>query len=293
MTSTQCPVCRDPLVAGIRPWHLTCKSCKYEGSNLELHIVEVPDNLRLDEESRECALMSLRQRNFERIRRDISRLVHGRKAGLKPRLLDVGCAHGWFLQACQSDFEVMGIEPDAVVANAAAKRVGPIRRGFFPNVLSSREKFDVIAFNDVLEHIPDIESVLYACNRHLSENGWLLINAPNRSGAIYRTAKFLAHIGLPNSFDRMWQFGFPSPHVHYLDTNVVRKLGAAANFELVRHSRLPSITVRGLYSRIRYSKKISRIKAVAIVAAILIALPVFLVSPPDIKIWYLRKHDEV
>lgn len=293
MTSPHCPVCHKLLVSGIRPWHFICRNCKYEGSNLEPYIAATPENLRLDEEGRECALIAIRQRNFKKIAFDIAHLVPLQKMSLRRRLLDVGCAHGWFIQACQHDFDVVGIEPDGIVASAASKRVGPIRQGFFPDVLTPEEKFDVIVFNDVLEHIPDIESVLHACNRHLNEGGWLIVNAPSRHGIIYRVAKLLAHVGFSNSFDRMWQLGFPSPHVHYLDTHIVRNLGVAANFELVKQSSLLSITARGLYSRVRYSKKVSRTKALIITGVLLFAIPLLMIFPPDIKVWYLRKHDEI
>jgi len=291
MTSAQCPVCQEMLVQGIRPWHLICQSCNYEGSDLEPHIAGTPDDLRLDEKSRENALVTLRKRNFQRIATEISRLVGKRNDDSRPRLLDVGCAHGWFLQACQRDFDITGIEPDDLIARAASERIGPIRHGFFPDVLLPEEKFDVITFNDVLEHIPDVESVLQSCNRHLSSGGWLLVNAPNRLGTIYRIAKLFARVGRPSSFDRMWQLGFPSPHVHYFDTNVMRKLGAAANFELVESSSLPSVVAHGLYSRVRYSRKVSHLKALSTAAIITLAIPLLSISPPDITIWYLRKRD--
>lgn len=293
MSLEYCPVCHGELAADIKPWHLVCKECHYEGSKLEPRIVERAASGDLDEVAREHALLALRQRNFKVIAHEISRLVPRNEGAVRPRLLDVGCAHGWFMQACEESFDVLGIEPDEAVAIAASKRVGPIRQGFFPDILSSNEKFDVIVFNDVLEHIPDIVSTLRACNKHLSAGGLLVINAPCRLGAIYRFSKLLARSGWSRSFDRMWQLGFPSPHVHYLDTQTVGQLAKAANFEMVKRSKLPSVASEGLYSRIRYSNEISRFKAVLIALAVLLSIPVLRLLPSDIEVWYLRKSGEL
>lgn len=292
MNAAICPVCREAVVANIRPWHLECPSCHYEGSSLVAHIGGSPD-IELDETSREAALLPLRQRNFRSIAAEISALAKDREVGAHPRLLDVGCAHGWFLQACQPAFDAAGIEPDRAIALAASDRGGHIRQGFFPDVLSGHETFDVIVFNDVLEHIPDVAATLQACNRHLSKNGLLVINAPSRRGAIYRFTKCAARLGFPASFDRMWQLGFPSPHVHYFDTRSIRGLTSAAKFELIKRSRLPSVSAQGLYSRIRYSKEIGPLKASVIALAVLLAIPLLRLLPPDIEIWYFRKRDEV
>lgn len=272
---------------------MVCNQCHYEGSSLEPRIVERAAGGDLDEIAREHALLTLRRRNFAVIADEISRLIRKNEGESRPRLLDVGCAHGWFMQTCEASFDVLGIEPDKAVATAASKRTGPIRQGFFPDLLSDDEKFDVIVFNDVLEHIPDIVSTLRACNRHLSRGGLLVINAPSRKGAIYRIAKIIARLGWLRSFDRMWQFGFPSPHVHYLDTHTVKQLTKSVGFEIVNWSRLPSVTADGLYSRIRYSNEISRLKAVFVAVVVLLSIPLLALLPSDIEVWYLRKGGEL
>ncbi len=42
----------------------------------------------------------------------------------------------------------------------------PARKGYFPDALDKKEKFDVIVFNDVIEHIPNIEGALASCFQH-------------------------------------------------------------------------------------------------------------------------------
>jgi SAM-dependent methyltransferase len=209
------------------------------------------------------------------------------------RVLDVGCAHGWFLEQAQGNYDASGIEPDRDVAKATAARGLHVREGFFPDVLDTDECYDVIVFNDVLEHIPDINATLQACMRHLVPGGLLVINAPNRLGAIYRLSKKLLRLGRSGTFDRMWQFGFPSPHVHYLDTNAILALAERHGFTLLASERLPSVSISGLYSRIRYSKDVSQLKASLLTLAVAAAIPILTVLPPDIKVWFLSRKQNV
>ena len=209
-------------MTGLRPWHLCCAVAAYEGSSLEPHILEQVAGGDLDEASRETGLAALRQANFRRLAAFLDEFAP--PGGAKPRLLEVGCAHGWFIEAASPRFDVTGIEPDVAVATATRGRGLAVLGGFFPDALDADERFDVIVFNDVLEHIPDVNATLAACWRHLRPGGRIVVNAPSRRGFLYRVSKLLAGLGLAGSFERMWQLGFPSPHVHYFDTDSLTRL---------------------------------------------------------------------
>lgn len=168
----------------------------------------------------------------------------------------------------------------------------PVRAGFFPAVLDADECFDVIAFNDVLEHIPDVDATLEACARHLAPNGLVVVNAPNRGGFLYRTSKVLLQLGRPSAFKRLWQFGFPSPHVHYFDSTTIEKLAARRGLALVRTCRLPAVSLAGLYSRIRYAHNVSVVKGAAVAMALALVVPMLAILPPDIKVWIFKKNEE-
>ncbi|NYZ62268.1 class I SAM-dependent methyltransferase [Luteimonas deserti] len=282
-----CPACLNPLVAGLRDWHLQCTNCTYEGSSLRVEIDVAGSVEILDEQLREEGLSHLRRSNFQML---IARLPIDDRAGRsRPRkLLDVGCAHGWFLQLAGSEYEVLGIEPDSRSAALAASHGLPVRQGFFPHALESAESFDVIVFNDVIEHIPDIGSALTACIRHLAPGGRVILNAPARTGILYRVSRFLARSGFPASFERMWQKGFPSPHVHYLDEASVRTIAARSGLRLVDSYTLPTLSTHGLYARIRYDRSVSRLKAATITGAMVILAPFLRFLPADIKVWTLK-----
>lgn len=282
-----CPACGAPLRAGLAAWHRVCTACTYEGSVLEPRILAQAEGGDLDEAAREQGLEQLRNANFRRLLAWMGRTL-ALPAG-RPRLLDVGCAHGWFLQQADAGFEASGIEPDIAVAEAARRRGLAVRGGFFPDVLGEDERFDVIVFNDVLEHIPDVKAALAACWRHLQPGGWVVVNAPSRRGVLYRVSKGLVRVGRPGAFERLWQVGFPSPHVHYFDAATLGRLAEQAGFSFSGGTRLATMTVRGLYARIRCSREVPVAKAVLLTVVLGLLAPLLAVLPADIEVWGLRR----
>jgi len=286
-------VCNAKMSIGLRSWHLVCKSCGYEGSTLNDHILDQAPAGDQDEVAREDALETLRRSNFKRLMAAIvERISHAPSLQRPLRLLDVGCAHGWFLEEAIGKYDASGIEPNHDVAKATKARGLHVREGCFPHALDTDEKYDVIVFNDVLEHIPDINATLQACWHHLVPGGLVVINAPNRSGALYRISKKLLRFGRSGAFDRMWQLGFPSPHVHYLDTSTILTLAERHSFSLLASERLPAVSISGLYSRVRYSKEVSPLKASLLTLAVAAAIPILTLLPPDIKVWFLSREQE-
>lgn len=178
------------------------------------------------------------------------------------QLLDVGSAHGWFVAAAQDvGYDAEGIEPEESVAAGA---VTATRIGFFPDVLDPGELFDVITFNDVLEHIPDPTAVVVACWEHLAPGGVLSLNIPSSSGVLYRVASRRGGALL----DRLWQAGLPSPHLWYFDRSGLVRLCEAQGFELIDAGALPSMTWRGLWSRAHMDRNPSPRTVAGVVAGI-------------------------
>ncbi len=277
MRRTKCPVCANGLAACRQPWRSVCSACGYEGSDLEPTINAPNAHALIDERAREIGLKELRMHNFNTLLRTIGEL---KPSGGK--LLDVGAAHGWFLEAAQKHFEVLGIEPDSAVYESTARRGLPLRNGFFPEVLDAGEKVDVIAFNDVIEHIPDIERILSACREHLTENGLLLINLPSSDGIFYRTAKLLSAVGITSFFQRLWQKGLPSPHVHYFDPGNLEMILNKHSFIPRRSGQLPTLRFGGLWTRISYTGDYGIVTRGLLFLIIATAIPFLKLLPSDI-----------
>ena len=94
------------------------------------------------------------------------------------RLLDVGCADGYFLEMARADgWEVMGVEVSEEMAAKASGRLN------IPIVTSVDRllpvEFDAITMWEVLEHLPDPVAELQCLAQRLRPGGFLMLSTPN------------------------------------------------------------------------------------------------------------------
>ena len=98
-------------------------------------------------------------------------------------ILDVGCGSGTFGQLVKQEINCIywGIEPDAASAEKAALRLDKVINSTFSADLPEIENqsFDVICFNDVLEHLTNPEEILELCRNKLTEKGIIVASIPN------------------------------------------------------------------------------------------------------------------
>jgi SAM-dependent methyltransferase len=270
--------------AGLAAWHFICAACGYEGTTLAPRINDHAAHGAIKEADREAGLKSIRGENFRVILRAIARFV---PAGDKT-LLDVGSAHGWFLREAARLFTATGIEPDEAVAAKARRDGHVVRAGFFPSALHGDEKFDVIVFNDVIEHIPAIAEAMDACAAHLHRDGVLVLNLPSSTGFFYRLSKVLARLGWPMPFERLWQKDLPSPHVHYFSLANLVRLARDRRFDLLTTFELPSVRAKGLLERMRWTGTLGGVGLWAQYLCILGALPLIRLFRSDINVAIFR-----
>jgi len=123
---------------------------------------------RIDEEKRARALKSLRDAGFrQRLDACSDVLPKGSTA------LDVGCAHGWFIEAARArGYLAVGIEPDVEIANRARAIGVELTVGLFPDALPENLTFDAITFNDVFEHLPDVNAMLRSTYNRVNPAAW-------------------------------------------------------------------------------------------------------------------------
>lgn len=273
----ECPVCQNLLMPGLEDWHFQCAACHYESADLEPVINSNPAHELIDEQAREEGLRALRVQNFTTLLENIK--------GQKPlggRLLEVGCAHGWFLELARNDFDVLGIEPDQAVFDAVSGKGLPVRQGYFPAVLEQHDRFDVIVFNDVIEHIPDVPFIIEQCHRHLNPGGLLVLNLPSSDGVFYKLSKLLARFSLRNPFERLWQKGLPSPHVHYFNRKNLERLITRHDFVVKSEGKLPTLSLQGLHARISYTGGMGVLSRTFVYLAVAASLPLLKILPSDI-----------
>lgn len=97
-------------------------------------------------------------------------------------VLDVGCGSGNLGKYLQSekDCVVWGIEPDINSANEASQKLAKVFNTVFDNHIEfGSQKFDVIFFNDVLEHLIDPWDALEYSKKLLSTEGVVISSIPN------------------------------------------------------------------------------------------------------------------
>jgi 2-polyprenyl-3-methyl-5-hydroxy-6-metoxy-1,4-benzoquinol methylase len=101
------------------------------------------------------------------------------------RVLEVGCSTGYLSRILRDEFgcEVVGVELEAEAAERAREfcakiLVGDVEVMDLPAVLGG-ERFDVVIFADVLEHLKEPVTVLRSCKALLEDSGRILISVPN------------------------------------------------------------------------------------------------------------------
>jgi 2-polyprenyl-3-methyl-5-hydroxy-6-metoxy-1,4-benzoquinol methylase len=98
------------------------------------------------------------------------------------RVLDVGCHTGAFGLAVKGKCgaEVWGIEPDPQTAKVAEAVLDRVINDFFSPALDLPDHhFDVIVFNDVLEHMPDPWAALKLAAAKVKPTGCVVVSIPN------------------------------------------------------------------------------------------------------------------
>jgi len=274
---TDCIVCAGPMQRHRHDWLRRCDDCGFLAATLPTAMNT--GNQALHEGRRSEALVRIRRSNSAVV---LDRLA---EAGLAAggRILDVGCGHGWFLeQALARGYRAVGIEPDQAIAAEARRRASEILPGCFPEALAGDERFDAIVFNDVFEHLPNPVAALAAVRQHLRPRGLLALCLPLATGALYRAADLLDRLGVGSPLERLWQRGFPSPHLAYFTSPQLARLAKSLDFGERLRTSLPAVRLAGLWQRLRYDRTRSALAAAAAFVPLLIGIPLLRLLPPDL-----------
>jgi ubiquinone/menaquinone biosynthesis C-methylase UbiE len=166
----------------------------------------------------------------------------------KGKLLDVGCAAGFFLKvAGDAGWKVQGIEPNRGLAQWGSKEYGvPISsKDFLASNLPNRS-FDVVTFWDVLEHVTDPKAYIREATRILKPGGFLFVNFPDM-GSIFS-----------KMFKQKWWFVSPV-HLYYFDRRTLEQYFEEEGLRFVKQSRhWQTLGLGYLFTRFAdYSKPLS------------------------------------
>jgi len=167
--------------------------------------------------------------------------------GSSARILDIGCAFGAFLAALDTRWQPYGMDVSEYAVGQARSRLPRahlevVRDGVIP----FREPFDVITAWDVIEHIPELDSVAAQVCQHLTASGAFvfvvpvydgplgpLVNALDRDTThIHRMARdfWLHWAGRHFQLEGWWgifRFLFPGGHYLHWPTRALRRVAPA------------------------------------------------------------------
>lgn len=270
-----CPNCHRnlKLVYKLKFSIYKCEYCKLQIAKNATFEHSLESNL--NEFEREIALKNLRNTNFKKI---VSYLQSFFKENLTCGL-EIGSGNGWFLDICKEyNIKCIGIEPEKRFNPYFEKSSHTVFNGFYPDIINDIEKYDFIIYNDVLEHIPDINNTIKANHKHLKNSGLLVINIPVSNGIFYKLSVFLYYLGLKSFLNRMWQFNFHSPHLYYFTKNNLIELIQKSGFYFLELIPLKVIGISQIKNRINQDNSINRLKL-----AILTFFTIFIVPLSKLK----------
>jgi 2-polyprenyl-3-methyl-5-hydroxy-6-metoxy-1,4-benzoquinol methylase len=157
--------------------------------------------------------------------------TYRRRAEVLPRLspgsrvLDVGCAAGFFLEVMRErGFDTWGVEVSAPIAEEAQRRLGRerIHVGTLDNAPYQEGEFDLVTFWDVVEHLPDPVEVLRQARPLLKPGGLLLIETQNVE------SRFARLMG------RRWQHFKQAEHLWHFSPSTATALFHASGYSVER-----------------------------------------------------------
>jgi SAM-dependent methyltransferase len=139
------------------------------------------------------------------------------------KLLEVGCAYGFFLQEAMRYFDVSGIElSDDAAAHCRQAGLNVLSGEADETNLKRFGNVDVIVMLDVVEHLRDPHGTLSACAKKLNPGGIIVLTTGDFGSSLAR----LAGAG--------WRLMTPPQHQWFFTAESIRRSSARLGMKLER-----------------------------------------------------------
>lgn len=145
--------------------------------------------------------------------------------------LDVGCGEGNFGKLIKKKFdaEVWGFEPVPRAYEVAKENLDKVLNSIFLPDSVPDNKFDLISFNDVLEHMTEPGEVLRQCLTKLTARGQVIASIPN----ILYFHDFFTMV-----FKKDWKYEpagiFDKTHLRFFTRKSIVRLFDEAGYEIIK-----------------------------------------------------------
>lgn len=166
-----------------------------------------------------------------------------KKLSKKAKLLDVGCALGDCLaEAKRLGWQnIQGLEVSEFAVKAARERGLTVKQGVLKPGIYPVNSFDVVTYQDVIEHIPDPVAELERVYKILKPGGLLFIVTPDVGGS---WSKLLGS---------NWYHYKPGEHVNYFSQQSITKALQEAGFTQIETGRTYHVlSLEYILNRLRY-----------------------------------------
>ncbi len=155
-------------------------------------------------------------------------LTHLLKFKPKGKILDAGCAYGFFLEvAAKKGFSVYGFDPSLHAVNHAREMHGDrVAHSTISQSSYANKSFDAITMFDVFEHLNDPVADLKHLRQFLRDDGVMMIATGDIRSVAARIMK------------RRWTFYIPPQHLFFFDRTTVTRALNQAGFTPVAFFRI-------------------------------------------------------
>lgn len=178
--------CKDYTVSGEEFQIQRCTACKFLITNPAPEIQDLPAYYQSDQyishTSRASSILDriyLLVRSYTR-KWKLGIVTKTLTSTTQKSILDYGCGTGEFLQTCKSaGWRIRGVEPSL---SARSKAENNCKQQIATSIGDIQDTdFQIITLWHVLEHVPELNTIINTLHKKLNANGQLIIAVPNPS----------------------------------------------------------------------------------------------------------------
>lgn len=153
------------------------------------------------------------------------------------KLLDVGCAHGFFLKACEHEFDCFGVESSKFSSEYGRKKLNlNITTARLEAASFAPESFDIITCWSIVDHLKDPVAFFQSIYKLLKKGGVFAFNIANVDSLRF-------HLNKQN-----WKPIRPPEHLYYYSISNTNKLLSNTNFDLIKFTGKGEIGISHVFN---------------------------------------------